>query len=59
MLDYNEIFHDIGLIDDNATREAWSNCVVNVATLELPDETVEVICRLIHQAVKEELRDAL
>lgn len=58
MLDYNEIFHDIGLIDDKASRESWSNCVINVATLELPDETVEVICRLIHKAIKEELGNA-
>lgn len=58
MIDYNEIFHDIGLIDDRASRESWSNCVVNVATLELPDETVEVICRLIHKAILEELNNA-
>lgn len=58
MINYETLFHVAALIDDNATRESFNNAIINVATLDLPDETTEVICRLIHKAIMEEVRDA-
>lgn len=58
MINYENLFYVAGLIDDNSIRESFNNAIINVATLDLPEEKTEVICCLIHKAILEELGDA-